>query len=201
MFEQNRITGHQRGNDGIDRRQVWVVPGRNGENDTQRLARNPACEPGLWFRHNVGEALLGTANHMARTLFKTTQFTLTKSNRAPHLPGELRHDVVRHAEHGVDGASADCRALGKREGAPRSLCRARRTQHLPDITFVRERALCIDRTVHRRNTLDSFVGHQALFRNSSVRRTRSFGSTLVEEPRSEKSFWIISANCENCRRL
>ena len=56
VLQEHGVAGHQRRHDRIDRRQIRIVPRRDGEHDADRLARDVALEAGLRLRNDVGAA-------------------------------------------------------------------------------------------------------------------------------------------------
>ena len=57
MLEHHRIAGDQRGQHGIDRRQVGIIPGRDDGDDAERYALDLPLKAGLVAGLNGGERL------------------------------------------------------------------------------------------------------------------------------------------------
>ena len=66
VLEQHRIAGHQRGHHGVHRGEIRIIPRRDREHDTDRLARDVAPEALLRLGNDVASAL-GERDHRARS--------------------------------------------------------------------------------------------------------------------------------------
>ena len=121
VLEQYGVTGHQRRDDGVHRRQVGIVPRRHHQHGAQRLAANEAAEAFLRFGHHVGQGAGGDADHVARALLEAAQLAGTEAHRAAHLPGQFGDYLVLHCQHGVHRLQAVAGALFEGQLAPGAL--------------------------------------------------------------------------------
>jgi hypothetical protein len=150
VLEHHRVAGHQCRHHRVHRRQERVVPGRDRKHHAERLALDVAREAVPGLRHHVRETFLGDRDHVPRPLLEAAQLARAEAHGPAHLPGELRHDLVRHGQHGVDRLRAIGAALGDRKCAP---CPLRGTGALEcgrDRGLARQRTFGIDAAVHRR---------------------------------------------------
>ena len=125
VLEDHGIAGHQRGHHRIDRRQIGIIPRRDGEHDADRLARDVAPEALLRLRHDRRQRALGQRDHGARAFLEPAELVAAVAHRPAHLPGELGADLGAHRQHRVDRLGEDLPALRDRHALPFGLRLAR----------------------------------------------------------------------------
>src|SRR3546814_20033845 len=70
MLQDYRIAGHQRGDDGIDGRQIGEVPGRDHESDAERLAADRSEERRVGKEWGSTCRCRGSRYHLKKTQTK-----------------------------------------------------------------------------------------------------------------------------------
>ena len=95
MFENHGIAGNQRRCDGVDRRHVGIVPGRNDEDDAVGLPNDPALELIAVFYDRGFQGIGGDAGHVGCSFLETAKLAAV-THRPAHHPGKFGHDLVIH---------------------------------------------------------------------------------------------------------
>jgi hypothetical protein len=149
VLEQHRIPGHQRRHDGIHGGEVGIVPRSDHEGDAEGLAPDEATEAFLRAGVQVGQRLRGERDHGARALLEAANLARGVADRPPHLPGELRRDIVALGDERVDEGRERRRALLDRVGAPLALCRHGSGDCGVDLAFAGDGALDVGGAVNR----------------------------------------------------
>ena len=157
VLQEHRVARHQRRHDGVDRRQVGIVPRRDDEHDADRIAANEAREPGLGADVDIGERLRCQRDHPARTLLEAAHFARRVADRAAHLPGEFLRDRVTIGNERVDERGHQARALGERASAPVALRRDDTREGGSDLRIGGLSPFDIDRAVNGTDRLEG--GH------------------------------------------
>ena len=121
VLEHRGITGHQRRYDRVDRGQIGVVPRGDGKDHPQRFAPDMAGKAAHGRRHDIGQRSLGRFDHIGGAFFKSAQLAGAEFNRPAHLPGQFRHDLVTHLQHGRHRLAAQFGPLGNGDQPPRLL--------------------------------------------------------------------------------
>ncbi len=149
VLQHHRVACHDRRDDRVDGSEVGVVPWREREDHTERLARHIADEAILRARVDVGQRLLRDPDHVAGSLLEAAQLTRTIANRSPHLPRELGHDLVLHGDHRVHRGRAIGGPLGHRHALPLLLCRVGRRERCGDLLLAGNRPAGVDPAIDR----------------------------------------------------
>ena len=157
-FEHHRIAGNQGRQHGIDRRQVGVIPGRDHRDHAKRHSLDLPLEARLGPWLNRGERFGRHSQHVACALLEAADLAGRVADGTSHLPGDLRGDVVRLGDKGVDRPAENSAALRERHGSPGPLCALRGAERPIDVGGRRERPFDIDSAVDRTDGLQR-VGH------------------------------------------
>ena len=147
VLHDDRIAGQDRRQHGVERRHIGEVPGRQIEDDAERLAADEALEALLRPDIDVGEHLRRDRDHVAGPLLEPPHLARPVADRPPHLPGEQLRDARLVGDHRIDERSADPAPLGDRDMAPVALRLARPLERREHRRVVGERPLGIDRAV------------------------------------------------------
>ena len=118
MLEHDGVAGHQRGNDGVDRGEIRVVPRRHDEHDAERFVPDEAREAFLLPDIDVGERGIGGRDHMARAFLDTGDLAGRMRDGTAHLPAELAGDLGLFRNEGIDRAAEQGGALTQRRPFP-----------------------------------------------------------------------------------
>ncbi len=95
MFQHDAVPGDKRGNDGVDRRQEGIVPGRDDEDHALRRAFDPPVVAVRAFHDHRGQRLGGDAGHVVGAFVHPAEFAAI-ADRAAHLPGQFLDHLVGH---------------------------------------------------------------------------------------------------------
>jgi hypothetical protein len=153
VLQDHRVARHQGRDHGVHRGEIRVVPGRDDEDDAERLSADEPGEARLVADRHVRERLVRHLDHVAGALLEPGHLAGRVAHRPPHLPGDLGRDLVSPRDEGVDGASEDRRALGDRDAAPPGLSAPGAPERGRDLALARERPLGVNLPVHRRDHL------------------------------------------------
>ena len=94
--ERERAAAFRR--DGVDSRQIRVVPGRNDKHNTMRQAPYEPSEAGILANLDIGQCGSGNRRHMAGPLLNPAKLAAI-AHRAPHHTGQLGDNfVIRRTE-------------------------------------------------------------------------------------------------------
>ena len=147
MLHHHRIAGKDRRQHGVERRHVGKVPGRQVEDDAERLAADVALEAFLRPDIDVGEHLRRDRDHVARALLEAPHLARPVADRPAHLPGEQLRDARLVGDHRVDEGGRRSQRSATGTLAPVALRRSRPLERAADGLVVGERPLGIDRAV------------------------------------------------------
>ena len=124
VLQQHGVAGEERGDDGIERRQIGVVPRRDHQHHARRRALDHAAEAGL-LRRDIGfQRFVGEFDQRFGALDEAAHFAAV-THRAPHLERKLWNDIVVHPLHGGDEIGHLRLAVGERDRRPFALRAAR----------------------------------------------------------------------------
>ena len=183
VLQHHRVAGHDRGHHRVHRGEIGVVPRRQHQYHTERLAANEAAEALLRACIEVGQCLRCDRHHVACTLFEAAHLAGRLADRPAHLPGDLLGDLLLAADERSYKARDDRGTLGERHVLPFRLRRARALQRAPDLRVRREWPLDVDPAVDRG---DGFLGFGHISIKSSPRRTQ--GDAMEPRNQSGMSF-------------
>ena len=158
-LQDDRVPGQQRGNDRVHRGEPGKVPRRQHEHDAEGLAPDESMEVPAPLHLDVGERRRGDSGHVFAALLKTApQLERRMRDGAAHLRRELGTQFVRTRDTPLDGARADCRALGDGHFAPTTLRLHGARERRFDLGIGGERTLDDDRPVDRRHRSEHPLG-------------------------------------------
>ena len=143
VLQDHGIAGDEGRDDGIDGREIRVVPGRDGEHDADRLALDVALETGLLRRHEgrapprrsrpcsgcalrhraARPARSGSAGPSARRVRRTISAFM--ATRPEHQRGALGDGTLRHFLRGTRRPERQRPRLRSRPDGRRRGCRRR----------------------------------------------------------------------------
>ena len=124
VLEHDGVAGDQRRDDGVDRGQERVVPGRDDEDEAERLAGEDAAEAVAVLDHLRRQRALGDPGHVGGALAHAAHLAAV-ADRAAHLPGELGDEVGVDPVEPGDALLDERDPLGERAGGPGLLRGAR----------------------------------------------------------------------------
>ena len=156
MFQHNGIARHQGGNDRVHRREIGIVPRRNGEHHAPWFTGDKAREAFLCGRRVRRQRAFRNGDHVPRPLFKATKFARPITDGTPHLPGKLRHDLVLHRQHGINSSGTIGGALLEGHALPLFLRRVGCRKSRRYVLLGSNAAACIELAINRGKTLDRF---------------------------------------------
>ena len=133
VLEDNGVAGHECRHDGIHRREIRVVPRGDHEDDPQRLPADEAAKSLLGPRLHVPQRLVGRGGHIAGALLEAADLAGGVDDGPPHLPSDLRGDVVLRSHEGVDGVAEHPGPLLQRGRLPPRLLSLGRRQSPLDL--------------------------------------------------------------------
>ena len=117
VLQNHGIACQQRRNDGVDGREIRVVPRRNHQHDPHRHALDHAVEAGPLGGHRRRQRLVGEFDQPAEAFLETAQLAAV-AHRPAHLHRELGNDlVILRLQHRKKGQHL-CLALGQRHPRP-----------------------------------------------------------------------------------
>ncbi|MNP20670.1 hypothetical protein D3C76_1132520 [compost metagenome] len=149
MLEDDAVARHQRRNDGIHRRQVGIVPGRDHQHRAHRLALDQAAKACDRLRRKRRQGLGGDGDHVAGTLFEPAQLASAITHGPAHLPGQLRYDIGLHGQHRVHHGAAYGGAFTHWPAFPLGLCVDRCGQCLLDSVGIGIGTFSVDPAINR----------------------------------------------------
>ena len=97
MLQDHAVARHQCRNDGVDRREIGIVPRRDDHDDAERHVFDVAAEARPVVFDDWSQRRFGNLDHVARAFFHAALFAAI-AYRTAHLPGDLRHNLVIHGE-------------------------------------------------------------------------------------------------------
>src|SRR5690606_35223187 len=118
----------------------------DGEHDAQRLALDIAAEAGALLRHIGCQRLFGELHHVARTLLDPALLAPV-ADGTPHLPCELRNDLVVHRQPRLEKGQQIAASFFERALLPLGLCSTRSCQYGFKFSSSDKGTLCVDRAV------------------------------------------------------
>jgi hypothetical protein len=188
MLEHHRVAGDQRRNHRVDRCHVGVVPGRDDEDHTMRLAHDPALELCRVLDLDRRQRPRGNLGHVVAALVDAAELAAV-AHRPAHHPGQFRHDFVAHLVETRDTGLDQCDTLFQRPSGPVLLRLARpRDGGCRIIVQAHDRTLGIDRTVNRRyqfQTAHCLVSFDRPEPMPGQRRPSSISVVLAGQARSK----------------
>ena len=98
MFQHHHIARNKCRRDGVDSRHERIIPGRHNKDDALRLSGDVTLEVSTILKLKRRQRPLRNFRHVTCTLVETAKFSAIP-NRASHLPGKLRHNLVIHRAH------------------------------------------------------------------------------------------------------
>ncbi len=123
VLEHHGIAGHDRRNDAVHGDQVGIVPGRDRQDDAERLAADEAREALARSSLDVRQRFRGDVDHVACPLQRAAHLAGRKPDRPAHLPGQFQRDGVAPCLEFLAELAADRRPGGQARHAPRPLRR------------------------------------------------------------------------------
>jgi hypothetical protein len=117
----------------VHRDQERVVPGRDGEDHTQRFTAHEAGEIRLRSGVEIRQRGRGNGNHVARPFERAAHFVGCVARRAAHLPGQFLGDLRRALLEFIAEQRQYFRAFGQRDVAPGHLGATRGAQDVDGI--------------------------------------------------------------------
>jgi len=121
MLQHHRIAGDQRGQHGIDRRQIRVIPRRYDHHDAERHPLDLTLKSGLLSGLQRGKRLGCNRKHMTCALLEAADLARCVANGATHLPGDLGGDLARLGDESVNRSPQQIAAYRERHSVPRPL--------------------------------------------------------------------------------
>ena len=103
VLDDNGIAGHQRRHDGVDRRQIGVVPGRDDEDESVRLAGEEAVKGVGVLDNRRLERVGGDRGHVLRAFVDAAELAAIAHRPAHHMGQFDGHLVIHGAENGDAG--------------------------------------------------------------------------------------------------
>ena len=161
VFQDHRVARHDRGHDGVDRRQIGIIPGGDDQDRAQGLASDEAGEAGVVRCRTVGERRLGDGNHMPGPFLEPADLSRAIAHGPAHLPSKLFRNRSLVGDEGIDHAGADDGPLGDRHAPPDRLAGGGAVEGGADRRVLGSKALGIGRSVDGGNAGEDF-GHGGL---------------------------------------
>jgi len=154
MLEDHRVPGHERRHNRVHRRQIGIVPGRDDEDDADRIAPDESVKAGFLADIEVLQRLGRDLDHIARPLLEAAHLAGRLRERPAHLPADLLGDLRLSGDEGVDRAAQHRLPLAQGDVAPLSRGLAGAGERRLDLRPGRQLALHIDAAVDRRHAFE-----------------------------------------------
>ncbi|MNK77639.1 hypothetical protein D3C87_972470 [compost metagenome] len=153
MFDDNRISGHQGGGNGVDRRHVRIVPRRDDEDHAMRLTLDAAFEIAAFLDDERRQRIRRNGGDIIGALVEALELAAI-TNRTAHHMRQFRHDFRHHFIEARNTLQNQLNAVLKRTSRP-VLLRLARFRNGGARRFQRHRLpLGINRAVDGRDILD-----------------------------------------------
>ena len=120
VFEDDPVTRQKRRNNGVDSREIGIIPWSDHQHDSNRNTLDHTPKAGSRGGYQRRQGVVAQLNQSTNTLLQTPQFA-TVTHGPPHLHGEFRNDLVVLRLHGGEKGEYFRLSLGKWHFAPFSL--------------------------------------------------------------------------------
>lgn len=122
VFQHNNVARDQCGSDSVNGCHVRIVPRGYDQNHSMWHSLDDAAEVVAVLDLDIGERVLRDTRHVAGAFVKTAELA-TVADRAAHLVGKFRHDLIVHFAHIGDPGLHKGNAVVQRRAA-QSACAA-----------------------------------------------------------------------------
>ena len=153
MFQHHGIARNQGRCDGVDRGHIGIIPGGHDQHDTVRDTFDHAAKGVAVFNDDIGQGIPGDVCHIGRAFAEAAKFA-TIPDRAAHLVGQFRHDLVIHRADVGDSVLHQRNSLCQGPCGPCRLCRPRACHGGLGVLCGQNRAFSVNGSVDRGYTAD-----------------------------------------------
>jgi hypothetical protein len=147
MFQDDGVARHEGRHHAVDRDQVRIVPGGDGEHHAQRFTSHETREVFLRPDVDVAERLRRDLDHMTRAFESAAHFVRRVARRPPHLPSQLCGNLLALGFEGIAEPVQNRGAIRDGDFAPRALRHACAIQRHIDVGGARQRALDVNAVI------------------------------------------------------
>src|SRR3712207_1132128 len=94
VFQEDGVAGDERRDHRVYGRQIRIIPGRNDEHNSERLAADQTLKAVLGPDIEIGERLGRDLDHVPGAFLEAAHLAWREADRASHLPGQLECDLI-----------------------------------------------------------------------------------------------------------